>query len=296
MLYYLLRPLSWLPLRWLHGLGALVGRLVYRCSRSYARRIDDNLEQSGLARDPAEFQRLRRAVIAESGKTALEVLAVWTGSAARLMGRIRSVSHLDALDAARRAGRGVLLLTPHLGCFEIAGFYFGQIMPITVLYRPPRSAWLEPLMIRGRKRGQVELAPTDLAGVRRLLRALKRGEAVGMLPDQAPRFGEGAWVDFFGRPAYTMTLGTRLMRSTRCAAFMVFAERLPKGAGYNLHIEPLAASVAREADLNRAIEDVIRKRPEQYLWGYDRYKVPRGVDAPSAATPLNPRAAIEPEN
>jgi KDO2-lipid IV(A) lauroyltransferase len=159
-------------------------------------------------------------------------------------------------------------------------------LPLTVLYRPPRSRWLEPLMVRGRQRGRTQLATTDLSGVRRLLKALRRGEAVGMLPDQAPRFGEGVWAPFFGRPAFTMTLSTRLLRTTGCAAFMVFAERLPRGGGYRIHVEPLGEAIVDEADLNRAVERVIRLRPEQYLWGYDRYKVPRDVPPPPAQTNL----------
>ncbi len=282
MLSFILRPLAWLPLAWLHALGASVGRLVYLSSSRYAARLEANLRQSGLFATDAEYRQLRRLAVAEAGKSALEVIAVWLGSPERLRALFKEVGNLSLIEEARRAGRGVLLLTPHLGCFEIAGFYFGQMMPITVLYRPPRARWLEPLMLRGRRRGQTELAATDLAGVRRLLKALRRGEAVGMLPDQAPRFGEGVWAPFFGRPAFTMTLCTRLMRTTRCAAFMVFAERLPQGIGYRLHIEPLPESVRDEAALNREVERVIGERPEQYLWGYDRYKIPKGVEVPAS--------------
>lgn len=138
-------------------------------------------------------------------------------------------------------------------------------------------------MVRGRRRGRTELATTDLAGVRKLLRALRDGEAVGMLPDQVPRFGDGVWVPFFGHPAFTMTLSGRLRRVTGAAAFMSFAERLPRGRGYRLHIEPLDDAVQDEAELNRRVECMIRMRPEQYLWGYDRYKVP-----PDALPPAEP--------
>jgi len=278
-----LKPLAWLPLAWVHALGAGIGRIVYRLSRPYAARLDANLRQSALCSNESDWQRLRRAAVAEAGKSALEVISVWLSSPERLRHSIREVRNLPLLEEARRSGRGVLLLTPHLGCFEIAGFYFGQIMPITVLYRPPRMRSLEPLMIKGRERGQTRLATTDLAGVRKLLKALRRGEAVGMLPDQAPRYGEGVWAPFLGRPAFTMTLCARLMRATGCATFMVFAERLPRGAGYRLHIDPLVEPVLDEADLNRAVERTIGLRPEQYLWGYDRYKIPRGVGTPTLA-------------
>jgi KDO2-lipid IV(A) lauroyltransferase len=258
--------------------------LVYRASDRYAARLNENLSQSGLCGSAQDFDRLRRTAAAAAGKTAIELLAIWSSPPRRVMGWMHEVRNLDLVEKARKAGKGVLLLTPHLGCFEIAGFFFAQTFPITILYRPPRAKWLEPLMVRGRARGQAELAATDLKGVRRLLKALKSGEAVGLLPDQAPRFGEGAWAPFFGRPAFTMTLCSRLQRATGCATFMVFAERLPRGAGFCLHIDPLPGRFASEAELNAAVERAIRLRPEQYLWGYDRYKVPPGAGPAPAET------------
>jgi KDO2-lipid IV(A) lauroyltransferase len=282
MLEIVLRPLARLPLRWLHVLGAGIGWLAYLLSPRYSARLDQNLRQSGLFPQDADYRRARRRAIAEAGKITVEVLAIWLQPSSRVMRYIRDVRNYDLVQKARDSGRGIVLLTPHLGCFEIAGFYFGQRLPLTVLYRPPRKRWLEALMIRGRKRGRTELATTDLAGVRRLLRALRNGGAVGMLPDQTPRFGDGVWAPFFGRPALTMTLTSRLRRATGAAAFMVFAERLPKGSGYCLHIEQLEDPVQDEAQLNQAVEQVIRRRPEQYLWGYDRYRVPRNVAPPRA--------------
>jgi KDO2-lipid IV(A) lauroyltransferase len=280
MLQVVLRPLAWLPLRALHGCGAAVGWVVYLFSRGYATRLDQNLRQSGLYRDAQEYRRLRRRAIGEAGKLLLEAPVIWLCRPERVMRLFREVRDCGRLIEARARGRGILLLTPHLGCFEAAGFYFGQTLPLTVLYRPPRLHWLEALLVQGRSRGGTRLATTDLAGVRKLLRALRKGEAVGILPDQAPRFGEGSWAPFFGRPAFTMTLSSRLQRATGAAVFMVFAERLPQGAGYRLHIDPLDETPLDEAAVNRAVERAIRLRPEQYLWGYDRYKRPGGMRKP----------------
>lgn len=278
MLKWGLKPLSWMPLAWLQVFGYALGRIVYRTSRGYSARLDENLRQSGLVSSEADFDRLRRSAAGEAGKTILELLAIWSSPSKRIDGWIREVENRELIEEARRSGKGILLLTPHLGCFEIAGFHFGQTLPIAILYRPPRMRWLEPLMIAGRARGQTELATTDLKGVRRLLKALRKGNAVGLLPDQAPRFGEGVWAPFFGRPAFTMTLCNRLQRATGCRTFMVFAERLPGGEGFHLHVDPLDGQFSTEADLNAAVERAVRRRPEQYLWGYDRYKVPRGAE------------------
>jgi KDO2-lipid IV(A) lauroyltransferase len=150
-------------------------------------------------------------------------------------------------------------------------------LPITVLYRPPRLRWVEPLMIAGRSRWQATVAPANLKGVRMFYKTLQRGGAVGLLPDQAPGVGEGAWADFFGRPAYTMTLVGRLQKATNAALIMTYAQRLPRGRGYQIHFEQIQSEVLDEAALNRAIEDVVRRCPEQYLWSYNRYKVPAGA-------------------
>jgi KDO2-lipid IV(A) lauroyltransferase len=285
MLRLLLGALARLPLSWLQALGAGLGWIVYLTSRTYATRLDANLRQSRLYTSEAQYRQLRRAAVAEAGRGALEVFAVWFKPDDELRSFVREVRNLEAVERARASGRGILLLTPHLGCFEIAGFFFAQMLPMTILYRPPRLRRLEPLMIEGRRRGHAQLATTDVAGVRRLLRALRAGNAAGLLPDQAPRFGEGVPAEFFGRPAHTMTLVNRLRRATSCATFMVFAERLPRGAGYRMHIAPLPDTIGDESELNRAVESMIRMRPEQYLWGYDRYTIPRQAVAPLLGEP-----------
>jgi len=255
---------------------------VYWSSPSYAATLRENLYSSGVCAGEAQCGELLRAAVAETGKGVVELAAVWFGSDDAVSRLVVECEGWDAVEAARKRGDGILFLTPHLGCFEIASLYAAQRIPLTVLYRPPKQAWIEPLMVAGRSRWHATVAPANLRGVRMLYKALLRGEAVGLLPDQAPGVGEGVWVDFFGRPAYTMTLVTRLQRATSAAVIMVFAERLPAARGYCLHLEAQSTANLDEAGLNRAVEAQVRRRPEQYLWGYNRYKVPAGADAPPA--------------
>jgi len=190
----------------------------------------------------------------------------------------------ELVEQAWQAGRGILFLTPHLGCFEITAQYYAARAPITVLYRRPKQAWLQPLIESGRGSANFRLAPADLSGVRLLLKALKRREAAGMLPDQVPGVGEGHWAEFFGRPAYTMTLGARLSATERTTVLLAFAERLPGGSGFHLRFRApaIAGTLAeRVVAINRALEDLIRSCPQQYLWGYNRYKAPRGSGSPA---------------
>ena len=152
-----------------------------------------------------------------------------------------------------------------------------------VLYTPPKQKFIAPAMHAGRDRPGLRTATPDLSGVRAMLRALRKGEDVGILPDQAPGRGEGEWADFFGRPAYTMTLVRRLAESTGACVLLAYAERLPGGAGYRGHVQAMPVAEPGEAaarHLNRALETLIRRCPEQYLWSYNRYKVPAGVTPP----------------
>lgn len=278
---YLLRILSRLPLWLLHLLGAAAGWITYLASRRYAARMRENLLASGLCA-PGECGKLLHRSVAEAGKSVLELPAVWLRPEQQALQLLKKCHGWEHVEAAHQRGKGLIFLTPHMGCFEITSLYYAARHPITVLYRPPRLPWLQPLMEFGRKRGLVSLAPTDLGGVRALFKALRRGEAIGVLPDQVPSKGEGVWVNFLGRPAYTMTLVSRLARSTDAAIVFAFAERLPHGAGFDLWLEPLAAELpadpaAAASVINRAVEGLIRKKPEQYLWSYNRYKVPKGA-------------------
>lgn len=277
------RLLALLPLSILHGLGALLGRLTYAASPQYAARTRENLQQAGFASDQAGYRDILSAAIAEAGKSLTELAWLWGRPYDEVLGKVRECTGLEHIDAAQAHGKGIIFLTPHLGCFEISALYAARRMPITVLYRPPKLRWLEGVMRAGRERGQARLAKTDVSGVRLLFKALKRGEAIGLLPDQVPGQGEGEWADFFARPAYTMTLVGRLAESSGATVLIAYSERLPHGQGYAIRVEPLpldfAAPVPRQ--INAALEHAIRACPAQYLWSYNRYKIPRGVQAPA---------------
>jgi Kdo2-lipid IVA lauroyltransferase/acyltransferase len=281
MLVALFRLLGRMPLSLLHRAGAALGWVVYWTSPRYAARMRENLRKSGVQDDEAQRNALLRSAIAETGKGMTELLAVWFGADEKVAGLAAEIEGWDIARAAHARGKGLIIVTPHLGCFEMVGLFVAQRLPITSLYRPPRMAWLEPLMLAGRSRWKAVLAPANLRGVRMLYKALGRGEAIGVLPDQAPRAGEGVWADFFGRPAYTMTLLRRLHEKTGAPVMMVIARRLPEGRGYRVRFQELTApDLADEAALNQAIEAEVRRCPQQYLWSYYRYKVPRGVEAP----------------
>lgn len=281
LLSAVMRLAARMPLAALHFFGAGLGWLVYALSPAWRRRLNENLRGSGLCADESTLVRTRDAAVTEAGKGLTELCRVWFGRDDP--DALVCCDDWAVVEAAQREGKGLIFLTPHLGCFEISALYGARRLPLTVLYRPPKRAGLEPLMLAGRSRTSAQLAPATLAGVRLLMKALKRGDAIGILPDQAPGVGEGEWVPFFGRPAYTMTLASRLQQATGAAVVMAFAERLPQGAGYRLHLARVPADPLTPAALNRAVEDAIRRCPAQYLWGYNRYKVPAGAEPPPEA-------------
>ena len=272
------KALAALPLPLLHNLGALAGWLAWLLSATYRRNFSTHIAQAGL-------MTAKTAAIAEAGKALLELPKIWLRPQDEVVARVVRVSGWELVEEAWEARRGILFLTPHLGCFEITAQYYAARRPMTVLYRRPKQDWLAPLIEQGRG-ANLKLAPADLSGVRRLLKALKNGEAVGMLPDQVPGNGEGAWLPFWGRPAYTMTLAARLAE-TGATVLLAYGERLHYGAGFHLKLFALAAPLTgdlmqRAAQLNGELEALIRQCPEQYLWGYNRYKVPAGAEPPGS--------------
>jgi KDO2-lipid IV(A) lauroyltransferase len=280
MAQVLMRLAALLPLPVLHAAGYVLGWLMYMASPRYRAHLRENLAVAGFGADT----RVRREAIGAAGCLLTELPALWLRPHAEVAGLVRETTGLDLVKAAQAAGRGIMFLTPHHGCFEISAQYGSLLFPMTIMYRSPKLAWLEPFMRAGRERPGVKLATADLDGVRDLLLALRRREAIGILPDQVPGLGEGEWAEFFGKPAYTMTLAPRLAARKDVVCLLAFARRLPWGRGYALSIRALGEGRPGETEtrrLNRSLEDLIRECPGQYLWGYNRYKTPSGASGPA---------------
>ena len=270
----LFKFLSILPLWLAHAVGAVMGWLVFLCSGVYRRRFLENARQAGL-----NWHQWMPAVAA-GGKQIGELPRLWLGSAVPVFWQ-----GAEHVDAALLRGKGVVFLTPHLGCFEVTAQAYAQRygqtqQPVTVLYRPPRKAWLRELVGRARARPGLDTAPTTMAGVKQMVKALKRGQALGLLPDQVPPAGLGVWAPFFGRRAYTMTLSARLARQTDATVLLIWGERLSWGRGFTVHVEPSEQPLPSDASLaaaqiNAAMECLVLRCPQQYLWAYARYKQPR---------------------
>ena len=270
----LFRLFSYLPLWLLHAIGWVLGCLAYGLSSTYRQRFAENAALAGYS--VAQV----RGAIGHAGRMVAELPRLWMGAPIHY-----EWDNDAAVDKAFAAGQGIVFLTPHMGCFEIsaqsaAERYNERYGPMTVLYRPARQPWLAKVMASARNRPGLETAPTNLAGVRQMIRALRNGRAVGLLPDQVPPEGMGQWAPVFGRKAYTMTLAARLVQQTGAKVLVAWAERLSWGRGFCIHVRELVQPLSSDLDIavfqiNQAMEQLIRECPQQYLWGYARYKQPR---------------------
>ena len=289
----LIRWLGSMPLRLNHIVGTMLGRVAWWLSKRHRRISQQNLAQytawSIQARHPIA-PTTAAAVITEQGKGISELAIAWTAPVERLYTLVKACDGWEHVDAAKAENRPIIFVTPHLGCYDIAGRYLESRVPVMALYRPPKQKWLEPIMQAGRIRGGGSTASADASGVRALLKTLKTGGNIIMLPDQVPGHGDGVWADFFGRPAYTMTLLPRLAEATGAVVLFFFAERLPDGQGYHVRIEAMREPFSPEKNiaarqLNAMVETLINRAPSQYLWGYNRYKHPAGAPLPPDSNP-----------
>lgn len=277
-----LHLLARLPLSVAHRIGQVLGWLMLKIPNKQRRNALINIRVCFPGLDEAARRAFWRRSMVEYGKTYLEIAYLWLRPAEQVLGEIREVDGLDRLR--REDGRGVIVLSPHLGAWELAGLYLSSLGPTTTLYKP--QPVLDRLIARARARRGAVVVPITAQGIRGLLQALRRGEFVGVLPDQEPKADRGAvFAPFFGVPAYTMLLVSRMARKTGARVVFLIVERLPRGAGYRAHCLAAPEGIDSEDELvaasalNRGVEACIRICPEQYIWPYKRFRTrPEGME------------------
>lgn len=279
-----MRLASRLPLRWLHAFGAGIGRLAAAMKSREWRVAMRNHELIGRALGAPERSQFVGEVLVETGKNLTELAKIWGAAPERALGLIRQVHGREHFDAARAKGRGTIVAAPHLGCWELLNLWLCSQGPLAILYRVPQHVEWEALLRDARGKLDAVQVRADAAGVRELLRCLKQGMTLGILPDQRAKGGEGEFAPFFGMPCMSMTLLSRLAEKTGAPVVFGFAERLAQGQGFDLHFlpaEPEIASADRAqavAALHRGIEACIRRAPTQYQWTYKRFSAQPGVE------------------
>jgi KDO2-lipid IV(A) lauroyltransferase len=284
-LYALLWCLGRLPWPVLQALGGALGTALRWARQGPYQIARRNLELAFPALPVAERSALLRETLVQAGRAMVETSRFWTRPATDNLPLVREVVGAELLDAARGGAGGVIVCAPHLGHWELLNQWLAARAPIAIVYRPPRQAWLEALLRRARGHAGVTQVRAEAAGVRQLFRVLKAGGTVGILPDQQPRRGDGEFAPFFGVSAFTMTLVPRLAAKTGAAVLFAWAERLPRSAGFRIHVQPAPAGLAdadplvATAALNAGVEACVRQAPAQYQWTYKRWSM-RPAGAP----------------
>lgn len=271
----LMRLLARLPLGLVQRLGVGLGQLIALVPNRQRRNALINIGLCLPELSRTQAVQLRNRALRAFGATYLEIAHLWLHPSAQVL---RQVSEVRGAQWLQRApGQGLIVLSPHLGAWELAGLFLAAQEPTTIFYKPQK--YLDDLIVTARRRSGATLAPISARGIRALVQALKRGESVGILPDQAPRADKGAvFAPFFGMPAYTMLLVKRLARKTGAPVVFLFAERLGPGAGYRIHCQSAPPAIGSEDDalaaaaLNQGIAACVRVCPEQYLWPYRRFR------------------------
>jgi KDO2-lipid IV(A) lauroyltransferase len=272
----LFRLIASLPLSLAQKIGRFLGWIAWCLPGSYKQRASINIAFAM----PKAGRALRKRAMLFVGQLFFEMPFWWVTRDDKLINRHVTCDNWTQFSDALSLGKGVILLSPHAGCFELLGPVYSSRFKSTVLFRPPRMAWLQDWIITMRSRSQLKMAPANQSGVRTLVKTLKRGNTIGILPDQVPVDGEGVWAPFFGQPAYTMTLVERLQSLTDATIFILGAKRNDSGIGFTIlhkrmHQSLSSDPVVAATQINREMEDMIMQMPDQYLWGYNRYRQPK---------------------
>ncbi len=274
----MLRVTALLPLRQAHALAVPLAAAVWNLSADARRITLRNLALCFPQMSQTEREQLARESILETAKFACELGRVWVRPVEEVLESVVEVTGQDVLEQALHRGKGVIVLAPHIGNWELCGLHLDRQAATTYLYRPPKLTGFETAMVAYRARAGAQLAPTTRKGIAMLVKALERGEIVGILPDQEPALDSGVFAPFFGVPALTMTLVSRLAARTDAALVVMYAQRLPEGRGFAIRIAPVGSALAdpdaeiAAAALNEVVERCVREVPGQYQWEYRRFK------------------------
>lgn len=241
--------------------------------------------------EPSQNEQLSKASIISTFQTMAESGPVWLWPTAKVMKHVLEVEGLELLNEAHARGKGVVVLAPHLGNWEVLGVYLdscgcGQT---SLLYQAPKNQHLDKLIYNARSRRGAKLVGTDTKGVAMLLKALKNGEIAGILPDQVPPESGGEFAPLFGKEVLTMTLVSRLIQKTGARAVLGFAAkiRVEGKEGWKIIFRKPDEKIYAEhiqlslLAMNKSIESLVNEYPEQYQWEYKRFKrLPPGQERP----------------
>lgn len=275
MAVLLLKGLSHLPLPINRFLGRLIGRLAWLFAKKSRHFTLTNLHHCFPEKDKAQIRKLAKASMISSGELLTELAIIWISPLSKREKIPLEVAGMEHLEQAYRKGKGVLLLIPHLGNWEVLTQFLLGKYPFSAMYKPARMKSLDYLVKTNREKDGALLFPASAKGIKQILKAVKGGGVSAILPDQEPAKNAGVFVPFFNQPAWTMTLAARIYQKTEAEMLATCILRTSKG--FKLIIKPISDicsddSVEKLAtSINLAMEQLISLAPEQYQWSYKRF-------------------------
>lgn len=274
--FTIFRGLGLLPLAVLQQVGMFFGWVAWILPGSYKQRAIKNITFAY----PEATDTMCKKSMQQLLCMFFELPYLWAPRNAKALHNLVVCDDWALIDDVLAQGKGLILISPHIGCFEMLGPIYSQKHPAAVIFKEPRMKWLANLIQKVRISPQLTLVPASSKGVKGLVRTLMRGQTIGFLPDQVPADGDGVYAPFFNHPAYTITLVQRMQSLKQTPIFTVGLERLSNAQGYKLHVSPMKSLLSEDpiiaaTEMNEALEKMIRIMPDQYLWGYNRYKTPR---------------------
>ena len=263
-----------LPLIFIHLLGCFLGLLMYLLDAKFRERTVKHISQSHIVSGKIATKNLIISNAMHIGMALMESFSIWFASKTRIKRLVVRTKNWDLIKKLKSNNKGIIFLTPHIGSFEITAQYYGLFSPIKVMYKPTGRKWINQLIYQGRNKNFVTPVNIELGGMKQILKALKNGEAVGILPDQVPPEGHGEWSSFFNQKVYTMTLVQKLHTLTKAPIIFAIGRRLKMGSGFEIELFEFKGSVTTKK-IDAYIETIVKTSPEQYLWNYRRYKLPK---------------------
>ncbi len=277
-LIWLGKALAALPAGPRIALAKLLSGLLLVLPNRRRDRASENIARCFPALTPAQHRQWLKQHLQHRALSLLETGLLWHGQVEKILASVTVVEGREVLQAARQRGRGVIVAVPHFGQWELTGLYLSATLTNTaMLYKPPAEPELDRQLRLYRERTGGRAVPATAAGIRRLLRILRGGGYVGILPDQRPKAGQGRAALLFDQPAQTMLLLTRLVRKTRCAVVFAGCERLADKHSFKLRFIPAPFGIDADDDglalaaLNQGVEQVAEWNPPQYQWSYNRF-------------------------
>ena len=263
-----------LPLIIIHLLGCFLGLLMYLLDAKFRDRTSKHINQSLIVSGKIATKNLIISNAMHIGMALMESFSIWFASNSRIKRFVKRTKNWSLIKKLKSKNKGIIFLTPHIGSFEITAQYYGLFSPIKVMFKPTERKWINNLTLNGRKKNLVTPVNIELSGMKQIIKALKNGEAVGILPDQVPPEGHGEWSSFFNQKVYSMTLVQKLHTLTKAPIIFAIGRRLKIGSGFEIELFEFKGSVTVKK-IDEFIENIVKTSPEQYLWNYRRYKLPK---------------------